>query len=235
MIYGWSCTKIPLFVPVEQIKWPPEPILYFDWPIFKNLLLWNYLTEFNQTLPEWSMDGPPQKFLILFRLNKQNGRHSRFFILIGRFSKIFFSETTGPNLTKLCKNDPWMVLHKNTSLCSSLNKQYGRQSRFFILIGRFSKIFFYKTAGPNSTKLCKNDYWMVLHKNSSFYSGWINKMAARADSLFWLAEFQNIFLWNYWAQFNQTIRYNVWKVLHKKKPSRALQALMGLLFIFFFL
>ena len=105
MINGWSSTKLPHFVPVEQTKWPPEQILYFDWPIFKNLLLWNYWTEFNQTLQEWSMDGPAQNFLILFRLNKQNGRQSRFFILIGRFSKIFFYKTTGPNLTKLCKND----------------------------------------------------------------------------------------------------------------------------------
>ena len=71
-----------------------------------------------------------------------------------------------------------------------LNKQNGRQSRFFILIGRFSKIFVSETTGQNLTKLCKNDLWMVLHKYTSFCSGWTNKMAARADSLFWLAEFQ---------------------------------------------
>ena len=46
-----------------------------------------------------------------------NKMAAKWIILIGRFSNIF-SETTLPNLTKLCRNDVWMVLHKNTSFRS---------------------------------------------------------------------------------------------------------------------
>ena len=35
-----------------------------------------------------------------------------------------------------------------------------------------------------------NDVWMVLHKTTSFSFGWINNMASRANSRFWLADFK---------------------------------------------
>ena len=50
MMYGWSFSKRLLFVSVEKKRWPPGPILDFNWLIFKNLLLWNYLAKFSQTL-----------------------------------------------------------------------------------------------------------------------------------------------------------------------------------------
>ena len=56
----------------------------------------------------------------------------------------------------------------------------------------------------NLTKLGRNYEQMVLRNNTTFSSGWTNKMAARADPLFWLAYFQKSSLWKYWAEFNQT-------------------------------
>ena len=73
--------------------------------------------------------------LFPFRLNKQHGRHSWFFILIGWFSKIFF-ETTSPNSTKLYRNDVLVFLHKKI-FPFQLNKQHSSQS--WSLIGNFQK------------------------------------------------------------------------------------------------
>ena len=65
MIYGWSFTKIQLFVPVEKKRWPPGRILDFNWPIFKNLLLCNYWIELNQTLQEWCVGVLHKKHILL--------------------------------------------------------------------------------------------------------------------------------------------------------------------------
>ena len=50
MMYGRSFTKIPHFVLIGQLTWPSEAILVSDWPIFKNLLLWNYKAKCSETL-----------------------------------------------------------------------------------------------------------------------------------------------------------------------------------------
>ena len=52
------------------------------------------------------MESPLLRLLILFRsLNKQGG-HRQFLFQIGRFLKIFFSETALPNWTEICWEAP---------------------------------------------------------------------------------------------------------------------------------
>ena len=48
-IYGRSSLKIAHFVPIYKQTWPPQAILVSDWPIFKNLLLWNRLAKWTET------------------------------------------------------------------------------------------------------------------------------------------------------------------------------------------
>ena len=43
----------------------------------KNLLLWNYWANLNQTLLKWSLGGPLPKFCPAFQTSIQDGHHSR--------------------------------------------------------------------------------------------------------------------------------------------------------------
>ena len=45
--------------------------------IKKNLLLWNYWANLNQTLLKWSLGGPLPKLCLAFQTSDQDGRHSR--------------------------------------------------------------------------------------------------------------------------------------------------------------
>jgi hypothetical protein len=100
----------------------------------KNLLLWNYWANFNQTLLKWSLGGPlsklcpsapsfihPRIISAKFGWDWFSSFRGEFFFVISSplFSnlqirkkggwnkkKIFSSETTEPISTKLCWNDP---------------------------------------------------------------------------------------------------------------------------------
>ena len=96
-----SPQKFLYFNPVEQTKWPPEPILYFDLPNFKRLFLWNYWARIQPNFAGMiCMDGPSQKvhYLSSGWTIKMAARANSLFWLVD-FQKIF-SETTGPNITK---------------------------------------------------------------------------------------------------------------------------------------
>jgi hypothetical protein len=43
----------------------------------KNLLLWNYWANLNQTLLKWSLGGSLPKLCPTFQTSDQDGRHSR--------------------------------------------------------------------------------------------------------------------------------------------------------------
>jgi hypothetical protein len=48
-IYGRSSPKSAHFVLIHYQTWPSQAILFFEWPIFKNLLLWNRLAKWTET------------------------------------------------------------------------------------------------------------------------------------------------------------------------------------------
>ena len=73
----WSITK----------HGPPQAILVSDWPIFKNLLLWNRLAKLSETWQEASMECPLWRLLISSRSVYKYGHHRQFLFLIGRYLK----------------------------------------------------------------------------------------------------------------------------------------------------
>ena len=75
-----------------------------------NFLLSNYWANCNQTLVEWSLDGPLPKLCPVIPTLNQDGHQAKNRKKGGwNFKKIFSSETTKPISTKLCWNDPWVV------------------------------------------------------------------------------------------------------------------------------
>ena len=122
-----------------------------------------------------------------FRSDQTNKMAAIWIILIGRipfFLNFKVMYRFSPNFAEWLMNGPQQIY----KISYQLNNKMAAKG--IILIGWFSNIFFSETTGPNLTKLYKNDICMVLHKKTSFCSGWTNKMAARANSLFWLADFQ---------------------------------------------
>ena len=79
-----------------------------------NLLLRNYWANCNQTLVEWSLDGPLPNLCPMIPTSNQDGRQAKNRKKGGwNLKKIFSSETTEPISTKLCWNNPWVVPFQN--------------------------------------------------------------------------------------------------------------------------
>ena len=59
------------YIPIMQIRKKG------GWNLKKNLLLWNYWANLNQTLLKWSSGGPLPKMCPAFQTSDQDGRYSR--------------------------------------------------------------------------------------------------------------------------------------------------------------
>ena len=160
---------------------------------FKNLLLWNHMAKWTQTLQEASVWGPLQSFLISSRLVYKYGCHGQFLFLIGWYLKNFSCEITWPNGTKLYKKHLWEVLYKVSSFHPDRTTNMVATGNSYFWLAEISKIFFYETTWPYETKLYKKHIWKVFYKVHSFHLDGTTNIAATGNFCYWLARSSKLF------------------------------------------
>ena len=118
MIPGWFPIKVVQTVPVSCISRSRGQWIGFWNENFKNLLVWNYKA---QDFHIWYIASPRGPLLQLFKLcpKGQNwprpSGHNFTWNYIRKTSNDIFSWTANGNLTKLHRNDPWVVPYQSCS------------------------------------------------------------------------------------------------------------------------
>jgi hypothetical protein len=117
---------------------PPQAILVSDWPIFKNLLLWNCLVKLTETWQEASMECPLWRLLISSRSVNKRGPPQA--ILVSDWP--IFKNLLWNCLVKL--TETWQEAYMECPLwrlfisSRSVNK-HGHHRQFLFLIGQHLK------------------------------------------------------------------------------------------------
>ena len=167
------------------------------------LLLWNRLTEFNETWQEAISQRPLPSLCFSGRSEKQDGRPGLW--LLRHFLLFLWNCWTEFNET-------WQEARSQSPL----------QSLFFFgpigklrwlpwpLIGWDIFDFSSETTELNLTKLDRKQDLKALYWVCVYWADWKNKMAARASD--WLRHFR-LLLWNRWIEFNET-----WQEVRSKRP-----------------
>jgi len=114
MVPRWSLTEIAQMVLIGCISMSLSrgQKIGFQNAIYKNLLVWNYRAQSFHIWYIASSRGPLLKLFKLCPLGQnwpRPGGHDFILNYIRKTSNDFFSWTANGNLTKLSRNDPWVV------------------------------------------------------------------------------------------------------------------------------
>ena len=91
---------------------------------------------------------------------------------MGKISKIFSSETTGPISMKFDVNNLWVMVSQNTVFYWLMSIRGGVRLRPLfhrLTMGKISKIFSSETTGPISVKFNVNNLLVIVSQNTVFY------------------------------------------------------------------
>jgi len=122
MIPGWSSIKFVQTVPVGCISRSQGHKIGFQNAIFKNLLVRNYKAQSFHIWYIASSRSPLPKFFKLCPWGQNwphPGGHNFTLNYIRKIKNDIFSWITNGNLTKLHRNDPWVVIYQSCSNRSS--------------------------------------------------------------------------------------------------------------------